>query len=166
LTTAVYPGSFDPITNGHLDVLERAGRLFDRVVIAVLENPTKAPLFSVEQRRAFIEESVRGWRQVVVDSFDGLLVNYARKAQAQVVVRGLRALSDFDSEFQMALMNRRLAPDLEVVFLMTSSEYSYLSSSLLKELYRFGGEVDDMVPPAVARALRERFPRANSRHPV
>jgi pantetheine-phosphate adenylyltransferase len=157
MTTAVYPGSFDPITNGHLDVLARAARLFDKVVIAVLENPGKAPSFGVDERRTLIEESVKGWRNVVVDSFDGLLVDYARRAGAQVVVRGLRALSDFDSEFQMALMNRRLAEDLEVVFLMTSSEYSFLSSSLLKEVYSFGGDVDDMVPPAVAKALRRRY---------
>ncbi len=157
---AVYPGSFDPLTNGHLDVVARAAAVFDRVVFAVLANPRKSPpLFSVQDRVAIIREALDEGcpkdvaERIEVDSFEGLMVDFARKRQARFVVRGLRAISDFESELQMAHMNRKLEPDLDTVFFMSSIEYSYLSSSLVKEVAGFGGDVHDMVPAAVARRL-------------
>jgi pantetheine-phosphate adenylyltransferase len=156
---AVYPGSFDPVTLGHLDVLERATLIFDRVIMAVLENPGKSGLFTVEERVELIRQSVNENPRVEVDTFHGLTVEYARRVGAAAIVRGLRAVSDFENEFQMALMNRRLAPEIHTVFLMTSFSNFYVSSSLIKEVYRFGGIVEDVLPPPSARAMRRRFGR-------
>ncbi|HXA42510.1 MAG TPA: pantetheine-phosphate adenylyltransferase [Candidatus Solibacter sp.] len=150
---AVYPGSFDPFTLGHLDILERATGIFDKVIVAVLENPNKSPLFSVEERIEMIGESVAQNGNVEVDSFDGLTVDYAKKVGAGSLVRGLRATSDFESEFQMALFNRKLAPEVTTVFLMTSFANVFLSSSLIKEVARHGGNVDFAVPESVAKRL-------------
>ncbi len=159
--TAVYPGSFDPLTNGHLDIIERARGLCDRLILAVLVNEEKKPLFTVEERLAMIRRNVKtgpGTR-IEVRRFSGLLVDFAEEAGAHIIVRGLRAVSDFEYEFQMALMNRRLAPEVETVFLMAKEEYSYVSSRLVKEVARLGGRVDGLTPPAVARALRARLKR-------
>ena len=150
---AVYPGSFDPFTLGHLDILERATGIFDKVIVAVLQNPNKSPLFSVEERIEMIRESVAADRNVEVDSFDGLTVDYAKKVGAGSLLRGLRATSDFESEFQMALFNRKLAPEVTTVFLMTSFANVFLSSSLIKEVARHGGNVDFAVPESVAKRL-------------
>ncbi|SRR6266540_61625 len=158
---AVYPGSFDPITNGHLDVLRRAAAAFDRVVIAVLENPRKTPLLPTGERVRVIEASVRSEApelvgQLEVHTFDGLTVDFCRRIDAGFLVRGLRAVSDFESEMQLAHNNRILAPDVDTVFFMTSLEHSYVSSSLVKEIARFGGDITGMVPPAAASALASR----------
>jgi pantetheine-phosphate adenylyltransferase len=154
---AVYPGTFDPVTNGHLDLVERASRHFDRLVIAILRNEDKAPVFSVEERIALLEDAVRPWPNVGVETFDGLLVAYARQLGASVIVRGLRALSDFEYELQMAMMNRRLSPDLETVFLMPSEAYSYVSSRLVREVARLGGDTRGLVPENVRDALAKRL---------
>ena len=156
-TTAVYPGSFDPMTLGHVDILERAALLFDRVIVAVLENPGKAPLFSVEERIALIRASIDDMPKVEVDTFSGLTVDFARRVGATALVRGLRAISDFENEFQMALMNRRLHPDIHTVFLMTSFSNVFVSSSLIKEVCRFGGDITAFVTPAVAHAMHVRL---------
>ena len=153
MSRAVYPGSFDPFTLGHLDILQRATGIFEKVIVAVLENPNKTPLFSVEDRIAMIRDSVSDDDQIQVDSFSGLTVDYARQVGAGSLVRGLRATSDFESEFQMALFNRRLAPEITTVFLMTSFANVFLSSSLIKEVARHGGNVDFAVPPSVAKRL-------------
>ncbi|MCU0641398.1 MAG: pantetheine-phosphate adenylyltransferase [Candidatus Margulisbacteria bacterium] len=152
---AVYPGSFDPITNGHLDVIERAARLFNKVVVAVSRNPEKQHFFAFGERLEMIKLSVTHLKNVTVDSFDGLLVDYVRAKKARAIVRGLRAVSDFDYEFQMALTNRRMAPQIETVFLMTDYRYSYLSSSFVKQIADLGGDVSTFVPPAVARRLKK-----------
>ena len=160
---AVFPGSFDPITNAHLDVARRAAELFDRLVIGVLNNPKKAPLFSVDERVDLIARSVADLgAHVTVDGFDGLTVDFARRHGAGFIVRGLRAVSDFEAELQMALTNRKLAPQVDTAFLMTALEYGYVSSSLTKEVARFGGDIGPMVPPPVAAALVERI-RADPR---
>ncbi|MGB9682269.1 MAG: pantetheine-phosphate adenylyltransferase [bacterium] len=153
---AVYPGSFDPITNGHIDIIKRAGKLFDELIVAVLVNPAKTPLFTVEERIKLIEESLNRCENVKVDSFSGLLAHYVSKIRADVIIRGLRAVSDFESEFQMALMNKRLNPDVEIVFFMTSYEYSYLSSGVVKEIARLGGSVNGLVPECVEAKLKEK----------
>lgn len=165
---ALYPGSFDPVTNGHLDVLQRAARLFDEVVVAVAYNETKKGLFTSAQRVALLREATEGMRKVRVTSFEGLLVDFARAQKARAVIRGLRAISDFEFEFQLALMNRSLEPDLEALFLMPSEEYTYLSSRLVKEVARLGGDVTRFVPKCVHAALLERFssPSANTATPV
>jgi pantetheine-phosphate adenylyltransferase len=152
---AVFPGSFDPITKAHLDVIRRAAAVFDRLVIGVLGNPRKTPLFSVEERVALIVAEVADLGpSVVVESFDGLTVEFAKRHQAGFVIRGLRAISDFEAELQMAHTNRRLAPGIDTVFLMTGLEFGYVSSSLAKEVAAFGGDVSPMVPPGVEEALR------------
>ena len=157
---ALYPGSFDPITLGHLDILERAMAIFDRVVVSVLRNPGKQPLFSVEERVELIREATRPLDgDVAVDAFDGLTVQHAERVGAIAIVRGLRALSDFETEFQMALMNRRLAPEIHTVFLMTSAPNVFMSSALVKEVCRLGGDISEFVPPPVAEALRRRLGR-------
>jgi pantetheine-phosphate adenylyltransferase len=150
---AVYPGTFDPITNGHADIVRRSLALFDHVVVALAENVRKAPLFTVEERRAMINEALGSDPRIEVDAFSGLLVDYCKRRRAGAVIRGLRALADFEYEFQFAHMNRHLAPEVETLFLMTSEESFYVSSSLVKEVALMGGDVSRMVPPAVVKAL-------------
>jgi len=157
---AVYPGSFDPVTNGHLDVIERASRLYDEVLVAIAHNEAKEGLFSFDERVALLNEAVEHHPNVRVTQFEGLLVNYARQIEAQVIIRGLRAVSDFEYEFQMALMNRKLDGNVETMFLMPKEEYSYLSSRLVKEIARLGGDIEVFVPDCIARALRQKFPPA------
>jgi pantetheine-phosphate adenylyltransferase len=154
---AVYPGSFDPLTNGHLDVLARGRRLADRVIVAILDHDQKKPLFTVEERAGMIREIVGGDPSISVSSFTGLLVDFAMGAGATIIVRGLRAVSDYEYELQMALMNRRLAPAVETVFLMAKEEYSYVSSRLVKELARLGGDLTGLVPNLVRQRLGDRF---------
>ena len=154
---AIYAGSFDPVTNGHLDVLARAARVFDEVIVAIAYNPEKSGLFTPEERIAMLEDAARDMGNVRIVQFRGLLVDYARNAGACAIVRGLRAVSDFEFEFQMALMNRRLEPTLETFFLMPKEEYSYVSSRLVKEVASLGGNVAPFVPPVVERALRAKY---------
>jgi len=156
---AVYPGSFDPITNGHIDIVQRALAMFDRVVVAIADNVRKTPVFSVEERKQYIVEAVSGDPRVEVDAFQGLLVEYVHSKGARIVVRGLRALADFEYEFQLAHMNRRLGRDIDTVFLMTSEKDFYVSSSLVKEVAQFGGDVSGLVPALVHQALQEKFKR-------
>jgi pantetheine-phosphate adenylyltransferase len=156
--TAVYPGSFDPLTNGHLDVIERALSIFDQLIVAVAANPDKRkPLFTVEERMRLISSALEGRDRVEVSSFTGLTVEYARSRGATTLVKGLRAYSDFDAELQQALMNRKLAPDIHTVFLMSSFAHIYVSSSILKDIASYGGNVSDLVPQAVAKALKEKY---------
>jgi pantetheine-phosphate adenylyltransferase len=150
---ALYPGSFDPLTNGHVDIIQRGARLFDRIIIAILVNREKTPLFSAAERVEIAREVFARQANVEVDTFDGLLVDYAQRRDASVIVRGLRAVSDFEYEMQMALMNRHLSPDLETVFMMPGEAYTYLSSRLVKEVFALGGSVAGLVPPAVERRL-------------
>lgn len=156
MTVAIIPGSFDPMTNGHIDLIERALKMFDHVIVAVLVNSAKNPLFSIEERLQMIRACFDTDR-VSVEGFDGLLVDFARKKKARVLVRGLRAVSDFEYELQMAMMNRELEPDLETVFLMPKTVYSYLSSRMVKEVARLGGDVSRLIPPLVERLLREKL---------
>jgi pantetheine-phosphate adenylyltransferase len=153
MKTAIYPGTFDPVTLGHLDIIERAVQIFDKVIVAVAQDSTKEPLFTVEERVAMIKGAVKGRRNVEVDRFSGLLVNYAKKKGAVAVVRGLRAVSDFEFEFQMALMNRKLAERVATVFLMPHEKYTYLNSTIVREIARLGGDVSDFVPANVRKAL-------------
>lgn len=155
--TAIYPGTFDPITNGHVDIIERGLVIFDRLIIAVALNPKKAPLFDIEERIEMIEESLGRHPKVSVETFSGLLVEEAERRKARVILRGLRAVSDFEYEFQMALMNRNLNNKIETVFMMTGEAYSYLSSSVVKEIASLGGTIDGMVPRIVSARLREHF---------
>ncbi len=154
---AIYPGTFDPITNGHLDIIERAIKVFDIVIVTIARNSTKNPLFSDKERLEMIREVVKGMKQVEVDSFDGLLVNYAKKRNATAVLRGLRAISDFEYEFALALTNRKLNDSLETVFLMPSERYTYLNSTIVREIARLGGDVSDFVPPIVKKAFDKKF---------
>lgn len=154
---AVYPGSFDPITCGHLDIIERASQMFDKIIVAVLINDSKKPLFTIQERMDMIKKTVEKFDNVSVDSFEGLLVKYLEEKNANIIVRGLRALSDFETEFQMALTNRKLSKDIDTVFLMTKLEYSYLSSSIAKEIAKFGGELIDLVPQYVNDKLIEKI---------
>ena len=156
---AVYPGSFDPITYGHLDLIQRALRIFDHIIVAVATNAFKQSLFTIEERMEMIRESLKDYPQVSIDSFDGLLVNYAMRQKARAVLRGLRAVTDFEYEFQLAMMNRRLEPEVETVFLMTGLRWVFLSSSILKEAAVHGGNVEGMVPEIVLQKLREKFAR-------
>lgn len=153
---AIYPGSFDPLTNGHVDIITRGARLFDQIVVGLLSNPEKAPLFSVEEREGIIREVFADLGNVEVDVFHGLLVDYARRRRASVIVRGLRAISDFEYEMQMALMNRRLSPDIETVFMMPAETYTYVSSRLVKEIFSLGGDVSGLVPAVVESRLRQK----------
>ena len=153
---AIYPGSFDPLTNGHVDIIQRGSQLFERIVIAVLINIDKEPLFTVPERVQIAKDVFRGWTNVEVDTFDGLLVDYAGRRGARVIVKGLRAVSDFEFEMQMALMNRRLNPDVETVFMMPAEPYTYVSSRLVKEVVALGGSVHGLVPDSVEARLREK----------
>ena len=157
MRTAVYPGSFDPLTNGHLDIIRRASRLFDRVLVSVLQNEGKAPMFSVQERMELIAECTREIDGVEVHSFSGLLVDFMRRANASVVVRGIRAVSDYEYELQMALMNRELYDDAETIFMIPAVEYTFVSSRLVKEVFRLGGDIAHLVPPPVLDALRARL---------
>lgn len=154
---AIYPGSFDPITNGHLDLIERGAKIFERLIVSILRNDTKEPLFTVEERMEMLLEEVRGYPNVDVDFFEGLLVDHARERNAMVLLRGLRAISDYEFELPMALMNRRLCPEIETVFLMSGEAYSFISSRLVKEVIRLGGNISGLVPPSVEARLKQRF---------
>lgn len=154
---AIYPGTFDPITNGHTDLIQRAARLFDKVVVAIAANPKKAPLFDLKKRVELAEQALVGVDNVEVEGFDSLLADYVAEKQAQVILRGLRAVSDFEYEFQLAGMNRRLAPKVETLFLTPAEQYTYISSSLVKEVAELGGDVEDFVHPLVKAALSNRM---------
>jgi pantetheine-phosphate adenylyltransferase len=157
MSVAIYPGSFDPLTNGHLSLIQRGLKLFDTVIVAIAVNPRKTPLFSVAERKAFIREAFPDEKRVEVDDFQGLLVDYGKKRQVRVMLRGLRAVSDFEYEFQLANMNRKLDPELETVFMMTGEDYFYVSSNLVREVASFGGNVDGLVPANVAKGLRAKY---------
>ena len=156
-TVAIYPGTFDPVTNGHIDIIKRALELFDKLIVAVAHNPQKSPLFIAQERVDFIKKTTTGWKNLEVDSFDDLLVNYARKRGANVIIKALRAISDFDFELQMGLMNRTLDKSLETMFMIPSEEYSFLSSKIIKEIASFHGNVSNHVPPSVAEGLKNKF---------
>jgi len=154
---ALYPGTFDPPTNGHIDLIQRGAKLFEHLTVAILNNPGKDPLFSVEERFEMLKESTATLSNVSVATFDGLMVEFARQQGASAVLRGIRAISDYEYEFQMALMNRRLAPEIETVFLQPAGRYSFVSSRMLKEVFAFGGDVSGLVPPNVLKRLRDRI---------
>ena len=154
---AIYPGSFDPVTNGHLDIAERGLKLFDKVIVAILQNPVKSFLFTVEERLEMLEVSFQKYPNIEVETFDGLLVDYAAKRKSHAILRGMRAVSDFEYEFQLALMNRRLNREVQTVFLMTGFRWIFTSSSIIKEAARFGGDIKDMVPPIVNQKLKDKF---------
>ncbi len=158
---ALYPGTFDPPTNGHVDLIERGSKLFDHLTVAILVNPVKNPLFTVEERVEMLEEVTGPLGNVSVDTFDGLMVAFARKVGASAVLRGIRAISDYEHEFQMALMNRRLAPDVETVFLQPAGRYSFVSSRMVKEVFSFGGDISGLVPSNVVTKLRARIKNGN-----
>ena len=160
MRTVIYPGSFDPLTNGHLDVIQRAAKLFDRVVVAVAKNEGKYPLFTLDERLALVKQAVRHLPDVEADSFDGLLIEYVVDRKAQAIVRGLRAVSDFEFEFQLALMNRKLNENIETIFMMPKDTYTFLSSRIVKEIARLGGDVSAFVPAHVRTALAKKFPGA------
>jgi pantetheine-phosphate adenylyltransferase len=155
--SAVYPGTFDPITNGHLSIVNRALKIFDKLIIAILNNPQKEPLFSIEERMAMIKDVLKSKSNIEVDVFDGLLVDYVIEKKSNVVLRGIRALSDFEYEFQMALMNRKLNRDVQSIFLMTDYKWFYISSTIIKEAASFNGDISGLVPPSVCRKLKEKF---------
>jgi pantetheine-phosphate adenylyltransferase len=166
---AIYPGSFDPPTNGHLDLIERGSKIFDELIVAILRNAEKSPLFSVAERRLMLENLTSDYRNVSVDTFDGLTVDYALRMNASAVLRGIRAISDYEYELQMALMNRKLHPELETVFMMPAEQFSYLSSRLVREVAQLGGSIKELVPEMVERRLREKLDPAiklqNARKP-
>ena len=167
---AIYPGSFDPVTNGHLDIIERGCKLFDEIIIGILVNPDKQPFFTVEERKEMLNEVVKSINKrscaLRVDSFRGLLVKYAVAQQADVIVRGIRAISDYEKELQMALMNRRLRPEIETLFLMSSEAHSFISSHIVKEVFRLGGKMTGLVPPSVEARLRKRLNTAAALSPA
>ena len=154
---AIYPGSFDPVTNGHIDIIVRGLKIFDRIIVGILNNPEKNPLFTVTERKVMLEASLKSFANVEVDTFDGLLVDYALQRGAQAILRGMRAVSDFEYEFQMALMNRRLNREIQTVFLMTGLRWIFTSSSIIKEAARFGGNINGMVPKIVNLQLQRKF---------
>ncbi len=154
---AIYPGSFDPVTNGHLDIVERGLSIFDKIIVAILLNPSKESFFSVEERMEMLQLSMKKFNRVEFDIFDGLLVDYAHQRKANAILRGMRAVSDFEYEFQMALMNRRLRRDIQTVFLMTGLRWIFTSSSIIKEAAQFGGDINDMVPPIVNKKLKKKY---------
>ncbi|MFI5358831.1 MAG: pantetheine-phosphate adenylyltransferase [Halanaerobiales bacterium] len=155
----VYPGSFDPVTNGHLDIIKRAAKIFDKVIVAVFKNPQKKPLFTMEERVELLKEATKDLEKVCVDSFSGLTMDYVRSKKAIAIIRGLRAVSDFEGEFQMALLNKELNNEVETIFFMTDIKYAYLSSSAVKEVAQFGGNIDGLVPEVVKKALAEKYAR-------
>lgn len=157
MSTVIYPGSFDPCTNGHLDIIRRASKIFDKVIVAVLCNSSKAPLFSAEERVRFIQEAAKDIPNVEITSFSGLLVDFAKKYDAKIVIKGLRAVSDFEYEFQMALTNHNLCPECETIFIPASAEYMFLSSSIVKEIASYDGDLTGLVPPELIPILRHRF---------
>ncbi len=157
LDRVVYPGSFDPVTNGHLNIIKRASNIFDEVIVAVFQNPNKEPIFSMKERVSLLEEVTSDFKKVKVDSFTGLTTNYVKTKKATAIIRGLRAVSDFEGEFQMASMNKELDSDIETIFLMTDSKYAFLSSSVVKEVAQFGGKMDNVVPRLVEKALLEKY---------
>lgn len=157
MRTAIYPGSFDPLTNGHIDVIQRAAKLFDRVIVAVAKNESKHPLFTLAERRRLVSKAISHLRNVEADVFTGLLVNYVEKRSGDAIIRGLRAVSDFEFEFQLALMNRKLNERVETIFMMPKDTYTFLSSRIVKEIARLGGDVTQFVPPEVKVALRAKF---------
>jgi pantetheine-phosphate adenylyltransferase len=159
--TAIYPGSFDPLTNGHLDLIERGSKIFDRLIVAILRNTEKTPLFSLAERRDMMLAMTGDWKNVSVDTFEGLMVDYAVKVKATAVLRGIRAISDYEYELQMALMNRKLAPHLETVFMMPAETYSYLSSRLVREIAQLGGTIRGLVPELVEHRLRDKLEPAH-----
>jgi pantetheine-phosphate adenylyltransferase len=154
---AVYPGTFDPVTNGHVDLVERSLRIFDEVIVAVATNPKKAPLFPLDERIAMFREAISQYRNVLIEGFDGLLVDYVKQKKAVGIIRGLRAVSDFEYEMQMALMNRRLDNNIETVFMMPSEEYSFITSTIVKEAASYGGDVSSLVPKVVVEKLKKKF---------
>jgi pantetheine-phosphate adenylyltransferase len=154
---AVYPGSFDPVTNGHLDLIERSSKIFSRLFVAVLRNQDKDPMFEIEERLEMLRQTTSAWPNVEVDSFHGLLADYARRKEARVILRGIRAVSDYEYELQMALMNRKLAPQVETVFMLPAEAYSFLSSRLVREVARLGGSLRGLVPPPVEERLKNKF---------
>jgi pantetheine-phosphate adenylyltransferase len=155
--TAIYPGSFDPPTNGHLDLIHRGSRVFDQLIVAILRNPDKTPLFSVSERKRMLEDLTKGIKNVSVETFDGLTVEFAAKVKAGAMLRGIRALSDYEYELQIAMMNRKLSPELETVFMMPAEQYSYLSSRLVREAAKLGGDVSTLVPELVEQRLKEKL---------
>ena len=160
---AIYPGSFDPITNGHLDLIQRGSRMFEKLIVSILRNDSKQPLFSVEERMDMLHEVVHVYPNVEVDSFDGLLVDHADAHSATVLLRGIRAISDYEYELQMALMNRRLRPEIETIFMMANEAYSFISSRLVKEVFGLGGNISGLVPPSVEARMRRRLPKTKQR---
>ena len=154
---AIYPGTFDPLTNGHLDLIQRGSKIFDELIVAILRNPEKDPLFTIAERKEALLRMTKGFANVRIDTFDGLLVDYARSKHARAVLRGIRAISDYEYELQMALMNRKLDPDIETVFMMPAEAYSYLSSRLVKEIYRLGGSIRGLVPELVEQRLKQKI---------
>jgi pantetheine-phosphate adenylyltransferase len=163
---AIYPGSFDPITNGHLDLIQRGSVMFDKLIVSILKNETKEPLFSVEERMEMLREVVRDYANVEVDSFHGLLVDHAAAHSAIVLLRGIRAISDYEYELQMALMNRRLRPDIETIFMMANETYSFISSRLVKEVFGLGGKITGLVPPSVEERMQRRMSKISNRGAV
>jgi len=159
MAKVIYPGTFDPVTNGHIDIVSRAVELFDQVIVTVAKNPGKTVLFTVEERVEMLKESFKDLKKVVVDSFDGLVVDHARKLNAIGIIRGLRAISDFEYEFQMALMNRKLAGEITTILLMPHAKYTYLNSTIVRNLAQFHGDISEFVPPIVVKKLKLKFPR-------
>ena len=157
MTVVIYPGSFDPVTNGHRDIIDRASRIYKRVIVSVLENPRKAPLFSIEERVEMLNMIAVQYENVEVDSFRGLLIDYCKKKNSNIMIKGLRGMGDFEFEFQMALINRKLDPGLETMFMMTNNLYSYVSSSIVKEIAFFGGDITELVPPEVYKRIMEKI---------
>jgi len=157
---AIYPGTFDPFTNGHLDLVERSLRMFDEVIVAIAPSLKKQPLFTIEERLGLIKKSLKGYGRIAIETFDGLLVEYVRSMKGIAIVRGLRAVSDFEYELQMALMNRRLNPNIETVFMMPNEEYSFLTATIVKEIASLGGPVTELVPGPVEKALKKKFSRS------
>ncbi|HHX76983.1 MAG TPA: pantetheine-phosphate adenylyltransferase [Firmicutes bacterium] len=157
MAIAIYPGSFDPVTNGHIDIIVRAGLVFDKVIVTVMDNPRKTPAFTLEERLEMLVESTKGMKNVEVDYYHGLLIDYVKQKKAKIIVKGLRAISDFEFEFQMALINRKLNEEVETMFMMTNNKYSYLSSSIIKEIASYGGDVRKLVPSPVLKKLTAKY---------